>query len=735
LTSNEPLELAFRYAQFTQRNIFLTGKAGTGKTTFLRRLKETTYKRMIVVAPTGVAAINAGGVTIHSFFQLSRAPFLPDGSGPVDTSGRKKYAFSKHKINILRSLDLLVIDEISMVRADLLDAIDDVLRRYQDRTRPFGGVQLLLIGDLQQLAPVTTDDEWPLLHRFYPTPYFFDSIALKKTAYTTIELTHIFRQADPTFVQILNDVRDGHPSPETLRILGQRYIPNFQPSDDEGYITLTTHNYQAQEINRDRMARIPSKAVQYKAKIQGDFPESSFPTDEVLELKVGAQVMFCKNDPTPEKRFFNGKIGRIVDLDKTTVTVECPNREGGRTERIEVSTLDWTNAKYVTDAQSGEIREEVSGVFIQIPLKPAWAITIHKSQGLTFDRAIINAGHAFSYGQVYVALSRCRTLEGLVLSTPITASVVTTDPSVTLYNQFMERNHPDAAQLLDDERRCVATILGDLFDFTAIDTRLRYFKRLCEEHLWRLYPNYVAGITEMESAVDHDLRDVGLRFRTQIEQLVPLAEDYEHNDALRERVNRAVFYYMRRTADLLGDFFTNGLPDIGNKQTEEQLTREFELLKADYDLKMALFLRCSTAGFSLRDYWETKAKATMQEIAPGKTGAKKWAGMTGKSKKTEGSAAKTSTAKAAPAADSNGSTPQAAFSDIQNPELYDHLRRWRNDKAADLDVLPYHIFSNAVLLAIVNAEPQTTAELLKIKGVGKKLVDKFGAEIIDMITR
>ncbi len=721
------MELAFRYAQFTQRNIFLTGKAGTGKTTFLRRLKETTYKRMIVVAPTGVAAINAGGVTIHSFFQLSRAPFLPDGSGPTDPTARKKYAFSKHKINILRSIDLLVIDEISMVRADVLDAIDDVLRRYQDRTRPFGGVQLLLIGDLQQLAPIATDEEWALLHRFYPTPYFFDSLALKKTAYTTIELTHVFRQADPTFVQILNDVRDGHPSAETLRLLGQRYIPDFHPLDEEGYITLTTHNFQAQEINRDRMDRIPSKAVQFKAKIQGEFPESSFPTDELLELKVGAQVMFCKNDPTPEKRFFNGKIGRIVALGKTTVIVECPNREGGSAERIDVSPLDWTNAKYVTDAASGEIREEVSGVFIQIPLKPAWAITIHKSQGLTFDRAIINAGRAFSYGQVYVALSRCRTLEGLVLSTPITASVVTTDPTVTHYNEFMAQNHPDAAQLLNDERRCVATILGDLFDFTAFDTRLRYFKRLCEEHLWRLYPNYVSGVDEMEVAVDHDLRDVGLRFRTQIEQLVPLAVDYEHNDTLRERVDRAVGYYLRHTADLLGDFFTNGLPDIGNKQTEEQMTREFDLLRADYNLKMALFLQCSTSGFSLRDYWVTKAKATMQEASGKvdtvkKTGAKK-----ATTKKPE--SASDRTAKSTTDAASK-STP---FSDIQNPALYDRIRRWRNDKAADLNVLPYHIFSNAVLLAIVNAAPQTPAELIRIKGVGKKLVDTYGAEIIDLI--
>ncbi len=716
MESNEPLELAFRYAQFTRRNIFLTGKAGTGKTTFLRRLKATTYKRMIVVAPTGVAAINAGGVTIHSFFQFAPGLFLPDGSTTKDKDGKRKYGFSKHKINILRSIDLLVIDEISMVRADLLDAIDDVLRRYQDRRRPFGGVQLLMIGDLQQLAPVTSEAEWPLLSKFYSTPYFFDSIALKQTNYTTIELTKVFRQADPTFIKILNDVREGHPSAETLRLLNARYNPAFKPRDDEGYITLTTHNYQAQEINKRQLDAIPSKVVTYKASISGDFPNMAFPTDEVLELKVGAQVMFCKNDPSADKLYYNGKIGRVVALDKDSVTVECQREEGVESAaRIQVEKQEWTNAKYVTDEKTGEIREEISGTFSQIPLKTAWAITIHKSQGLTFDRAIINAGHAFSHGQVYVALSRCRTLEGLVLSTPISPSVVSTDPSVVLYNRFMEQNQPDAEQLANDERQCVEEILGELFDFTAIEMRIRYLKRLADEHLSHLYPNYVAQMEEMALGVEHELKEVGLRFRTQIHQLMPLAPDYEHNESLQDRVNRAVSYYTRKTSDLMGDFVVAGLPDIGNKQTAEQMGREFELLKSDYDLKMSLFIKCSAGGFSLRDYWDTKAKATMQQ--------------------KEGETAKLakSTAKGKAAAKSSAAGKSAAIVDIQNPDLYDTIRKWRNETAAEHSVPPYNVLSNKALLGITNQLPRTDKELLAISGLGKKLVMVYGKELISMV--
>ena len=318
---NQQFDLAFNFLQNTGTHLFLTGKAGTGKTTFLKRLKEVSPKRMIVVAPTGVAAINAGGVTIHSFFQLPFGPYLPSASREADQAKNFTNKFSRDKINIIRSMDLLVIDEVSMVRADLLDAISDVLCRYKDRTKPFGGVQLLLIGDLQQLAPVAKDDEWNLLKEHYPSTFFFDSKALSESNYYCIELTKVYRQNDSTFISLLNNIRENRFDEETLNSLNQRYIPDFAPDDQQGYITLTTHNYQAQQLNNRKLAELPGKSYTFNAEINNDFPEYSYPTDNQLELKNGAQVMFVKNDSSGEHRYYNGKIGKIVFINPNKITV------------------------------------------------------------------------------------------------------------------------------------------------------------------------------------------------------------------------------------------------------------------------------------------------------------------------------------------------------------------------------------------------------------------------------
>ena len=612
---NPELDLAYKYAQYTHRNIFLTGKAGTGKTTFLRHLRMETHKRNIVVAPTGVAAINAGGMTIHSFFQLAPGLYLPGQH--IQRDARNRYGFSKHKINILRSLDLLIIDEISMVRCDLLDAIDDVLRRYQDHFKPFGGVQLLMIGDLQQLAPVASDEEWTLLEQNgYQTPYFFGSKALQQTNYTAIELTHVFRQADSKFVNLLNNVRDNHLDAETLRLLNSRYNPSFHPSDDDGYITLTTHDYQANAINKERLEQLPGKPYIFSATVKGDFPEGSYPTDAQLTLKIGAQVMFCKNDPN--HKYYNGKIGRITQIVNDEVWVESPD-ENGTMEDLLITAQAWQNSKYVTDEGSGEIKEEVIGTFTQIPLRTAWAITIHKSQGLTFDHCIVNAGQAFSFGQVYVALSRCRTLEGLVLSTPITGHVVMSDPTILSYNQAMQENMPDEKQLTLDRRNCVEQTLCSIFDYLPLMIQFRHLLRQADELLPKAHNAYVEQMKTVVQGCETHLEKVGITFQNQIHQLVGQFDTYEENKLLQERVKKGNNYFLIKTTELMDDFIQNGLPTIENKRTKEVLTREFELLKQDYQIKTRILIRTAN-GFSLDNYWNAKAEVTMQESAVGQPG-------------------------------------------------------------------------------------------------------------------
>ncbi len=641
MSSNSQLDLAYNYAQYTHRNIFLTGKAGTGKTTFLRHLQQHTQKRMIIVAPTGVAAINAGGVTIHSFFQLAPGLFIP-GQTVQRKEAKNRYGFSKHKINILRSLDLLVIDEISMVRCDLLDAIDQVLRRYQDHFKPFGGVQLLMIGDLQQLAPVATDQEWALLQPYYNTPYFFDSLALKQTSFTTIELTHVYRQADQEFIDVLNHVRDNQLDAKTLQILNSRYLPGFRPKEEEGYITLTTHNYQAQEINQNRLLMLSGQKVVFQAKIKGEFPETSYPTDAQLELKVGAQVMFCKNDSSGNHEYYNGKIGHVLQLNHEQVLVESVDEEGFPQEII-VRAEEWQNSKYVTDEKSGDISEEVVGSFTQIPLRTAWAITIHKSQGLTFDRCIINAGHAFSFGQVYVALSRCRSLEGLVLSTPITSNVVMSDPNILRFNQEAEQNQPDNAQLQHDRLACIEETLCSLFNFQPFLTQLRYVLRIADEHLPKNQQAYVEQLRMLVAQGEEHLEKVGIIFQAQIHQLIGNAPSYDENTLLQERVHKGNNYFFTKLAGLLNNFIKQGLPEIENKRTKEQLEREFEILKQQYDLKIWLLIS-TRDGFTLDAYWDAKAQATMQESAeyqPGFTGKGQRSKSTKSNAKTKKSKPKT----------------------------------------------------------------------------------------------
>lgn len=425
---NFELDVARFIVEKTDMSLFLTGKAGTGKTTFLREVVRYTKKKCIVLAPTGIAAVNAGAMTIHSFFQFGLGPFV---QGVIEP--KSDFRINKSKLELIRHLQLLIIDEVSMVRADLMDHIDVELRRIRRNSKPFGGVQLLMIGDLQQLPPIAHGGEDELLRQYYKTLYFFSSSALKSMKYSCIELKNVYRQTDRHFIDILNHARDCTLTSQDISDLNARYIPGFSPKPEDGYIRLMTHNRQVDYVNAAEMEKLDSKPYTFVAAVTGTFPEESYPTADSLTLKKGAQVMFIKNDP--ERRFINGTLGEVKSIDKNSIAVRLA--ESGTI--INVEPMEWQNIRYQFDEESKEISSKQIGRFKQYPLKAAWAITVHKSQGLTFDKAIIDVHAAFSPGQAYVALSRCRTLDGLVLSSPVSASVFMRDNAVDAYMNYISR--------------------------------------------------------------------------------------------------------------------------------------------------------------------------------------------------------------------------------------------------------------------------------------------------------
>ena len=429
-------ESLFNLTEHTNRSIFLTGKAGTGKTTFLNDFVSKTQKKYIVVAPTGIAAINAGGVTIHSMFGLPLRTFLPT-TDRVDSNTANNIAdlmhhfkYRKDKLKLLRELELIIIDEVSMLRADVLDMMDFSLRSVRRNQQKFGGVQMLFIGDLYQLPPVVRDEY--VLKQYYNSPFFFDSYALKELPLITLELTTVYRQKDEKFLEILNEIRDGAVSDIDFETLNERYIPDFEPTD-EPYVYLTSHNRMADEINLKKLAELKGKSYFYKAEITGNFNENQYPNEEILELKTGTQIMFIRNDASGEHRYFNGKLAEVVEIDEQEIHVVID----GEDEIFKLKKETWDQKRYSL-AEDKSIQEEVLGSFKQYPIRLAWAVTIHKSQGLTFDRLIIDAGKSFASGQVYVALSRCRTLEGIVLKSKITPEVIFSDKRVS---KFQDETH------------------------------------------------------------------------------------------------------------------------------------------------------------------------------------------------------------------------------------------------------------------------------------------------------
>ncbi|MBO4658168.1 MAG: AAA family ATPase [Prevotella sp.] len=601
---NEQLRIAWNFVENTGKTIFLTGKAGTGKTTFLKTVVERSKKRSIVVAPTGVAAINAGGMTIHSFFQLPLSPYVPN------TTYKAKYDFSRDKRRIIASIDLLIIDEISMVRGDLLDAVDNVLRRYHNHFLPFGGVQLLMIGDLQQLTPVVTPADEQLLKPYYDTPYFFSSKALAQTDYVTIQLDKVYRQQDEAFIDILNHIREGQASDEDLACLNTRCHPHFTPKAEEAYIRLTTHNRLADQHNDRELERLATPSHVYNAEVEGVFPSTSYPTSERLVLKTGTQVMFVKNDPSGNRLYYNGKIGRVVGLNATTVTVECPEDDSA----IEVEPLEWENTRYTLNAETQEIETKVEGVFRQFPLRLAWAITIHKSQGLTFDRAIIDASMSFAPGQVYVALSRCRTLEGMVLSSPIPRSAILSDHRVDSYIAHQETHARESITRLPQlKEEYYRHLLTELFDFGELVVHQEHLVRVFVEYFSHSHPQLEQLQKQTLEGLRKEVVDIAGRWVATIRQSTM---ETLHSETFLQRVSRGAEYFDQHLDQLFEKpLRMSGEVKSNNKQAMKRLGNILSDLRQCYDARQTLLHQMAIKGFTIQNYLREKQLAMLGSMA------------------------------------------------------------------------------------------------------------------------
>ncbi len=692
---NPELRLANDFLRYTSHNIFLTGKAGTGKTTFLRDLKASSPKQMVVTAPTGVAAINAGGVTLHSFFQLPFGPFLPDGDARRQT---KEHRLSREKRNIINSMDLLVIDEISMVRCDLLDAVDFVLRRYRRTDLPLGGVQLLMIGDLHQLPPVVPPEEWRILSDYYESGYFFSSTALRGTEVVPIELKHIYRQSDPDFIELLNRVRDNRLDDSTLELLNSRYLPGFQPRESDNYITLTTHNRSADQINEARTKGLDSKAFSFSAKIEGDYPEHTYPTAERLTLKKGAQVMFVRNDGAAEKRYFNGKIGTVTRVGRERVVVRCPG-EGG----IEVERATWQNIKYTIDEKTNAISEEIIGRFIQYPLRLAWAITIHKSQGLTFERAIIDANAAFSHGQVYVALSRCKTFEGMVLSSPLSQRAIKTDEVVMRFVGQATRDPPTRERLDRARISYQQRLLQECWDYRGLLTCLEKLLGLLRSNRRVVEVRGAGAMDEVERQTVEEVIVVGGKFQRQLQSLYQEDRLPEDDEYLQNRVRKASAYFSEKLQRGLLEWIRAFSFETDNKVLRKAVRQTLEGLQHATAIKTACMESCREK-FSTAAYLGAIAKAEIDYKSRVPTAEKRF---------------------------------EYSAADVKHPELLNALKQWRDEIAEEEEqdgTTRYKVLTLAVLRQIADALPVDPGALLKIKGIGKPTAERYGTDLRSIVS-
>lgn len=721
LKHTKEFDLTFRFATETNLNLFLTGRAGTGKTTFLKYLREHCFKKLVVAAPTGVAAINAGGVTLHSLFQLPFTPFIPSTSPfekkdveqathyedenipdapPVQEKRHSllsKIHFNKTKLDLFRSLELLIIDEASMVPGHTVDAIDTILRSVRRRHgQPFGGVQVLFIGDLHQLQPVVTRDEWSILKNYYPSVFFFDSRVLKQHVPVMIELKEIFRQRDGVFVDILNGIRHNNISQENFNKLKSRLRPGFMAKDNEEFVTLTTHNIQADRINEWKLQQLKTKVVSFKAKITGEFPEYLYPVEPELKLKEGAQVMFTKND-TEEKRYYNGKTGVVSHLGNDLIKVKCKDEESD----ITVKKDEWKNVSYTLNAKTKEIAEEEMGSFQQYPLRLAWAITIHKSQGLTFEKVIIDAENAFANGQVYVALSRCTSLEGLVLTSPVNENYL--GAHVQLVN-WQEKNHDEKSlppRLEESRAKFIQEELNRIFTWSSLYYSLRDLGETLKENDEHVPEAGIAWSKEFMQK-QNELSKVAVKFREQVENLCKENPLVEENQSLQQRIKDAANYFHTEFSKwkepLQNHPFTTDV-----KKVAREIDTALNGVNAALHEILFHFDYCKK-GFILSDYYQHgKKPPELKEQIP--------------SAYEQGQKTKTTTEVEA--------TGHAA--------LYNALNEMRKRIAAESGQPLYMVFSTQAIKNVCESLPANREALLNVSGFGKAKVKQYGDDILELV--